>query len=134
MGQPSDSLSPYVYRPSFRNEVLVACWPCDGSLHHVPWLFVHRFFQEVRLNDQLSFPSQTLQSSPHLPLSDIELAWIGVVTAYWAFGEQFLEILISIFGGPLTPLKKTTGFEGKIELAKKVIRDRSPTNSPKNGA
>lgn len=75
-----------------------------------------------------SMPSSVLNRMQHLPLSDEDLAWLGAITAYWSFGEQQLELLISILArsnlviGHAFIGKRIIPFDQKIKNAKKLIR------------
>lgn len=81
-----------------------------------------------RLFMDKKMPSSLLNHLPHLPLSDEDLAWIGAVTAYWAFGEQQIEMLICTFArsdlsvGQCFVEKRVISFDQKIRNAKKIIR------------
>jgi hypothetical protein len=52
-------------------------------------------FHILRERSLMSMPSKILKRSP-LSLSDEDLAWLGAITANWAFGEQSVEMLIFI--------------------------------------
>jgi hypothetical protein len=74
-------------------------------------------------------PSAILKHGSHLPLNDEDYAWLGAITAHWAFGEQQVEMLICLLARlDITDgqqfLVKRNGFDQKIRNAKKLIRMR----------
>jgi hypothetical protein len=85
-------------------------------------------FHILRERSLMSMPSKILKRSP-LSLSDEDLAWLGAITANWAFGEQSVEMLIFILArvdllDGQKFLAKRVGFDQKIADAKKLIKMR----------
>lgn len=74
--------------------------------------------------DDEYFPSLKLTQGMRLKLTDHDLAWIGAITAHWAFAEQMLDFLINMFAAGHNNAVRRTNFSSKLDDAKKLIRSR----------
>jgi hypothetical protein len=77
----------------------------------------------------LGMPAQEFGTG--LNLSDFEYAWIGAVTAHWAFAEHVIDGIIALLGtfhkdGQGLAAKRSFNFIDKVDTAKKLIRLHFP--------
>lgn len=80
-------------------------------------------------------PSEYLDKYGGIAVDDAHLAWIGAITTYFAFGEQAIELLISLLSrtDPESYIEfyreRTINFERKTDCAKKLMRKLFPDGS-----
>ncbi len=79
--------------------------------------------------DDEYLPSKKLTQGMRLNLTDHDLAWIGAITAHWAYAEQMLDFLINMFAAGHSQEIRQMNFGRKLDDAKRLIRSRLEKNS-----